>query len=219
MCTFAPSKSENKVMAATFVHKKALEKQDARLFVLKHYKGGNVLSLSADNFFFEKMLLDKINNNQVIDCYEYKKKDYLLGKKEFAVVKKMNKNCNHIYDNIFNADFTKYDFIFLDLCCNLSNETVTNIISSLQNFKGAIFITLQRQREKFKPEDLDFYGVPQGTKEERKAFFRDKTFIELVKQYTGLKEIAKRYDYRNTKQVRGKTKYGSPMGIYSFKRK
>jgi hypothetical protein len=212
----------NHMQVKTFTHIKALEKQDARLFVRDNYRGGKVLTLSADNFYFENLLLDKLNNKQSIDCYEYEQKHYLNGKKLFAQVKKRNQNMRYIFDNIFNADFTQYDFIFLDLCCNLSVETTMNIIASLQGFKGQIFITLMRTREKFTNEDLNAYGVPKKKCiKERKRIFRDTTFVQLVEQFTNLKQFAPRYDYQNTFVKKGETKVsrGTPMAIYSFTKK
>lgn len=209
-------------MAGLFTHKNASEKQKAREFVLKYYKGGNVLSLSADNFYFEDMLLKKRNNNQIIDCCECLKSAYLEGLKTFPLIKSINKNVTFNYINIFDVDFTKYDFIYLDLCCNLSVKTVSDIISSLQGFRGRIFITLQRGREQFKPSDLDAYGVPKKISDkERKAYFRDITFIELIECWTDLKQMKPRYDYQNivvdyNKKIISR---GSPMAVYSFEYK
>ncbi len=206
----------------------AKEKQNAREFVNSYYNGEKTLSLSADNFYFENMLLDKVNKGQIIDCYEYNKKDYLVGKKTFKKIKVRNNNVRYILNNIFNADFTDYDFIFLDLCQNLSVGMVNNILAALQGFNGKIFITIQRTREKFLDEHLNAYG---GVKQyydiecaeerlkARKRYFRDVTFIQLIEKYTNLKLIAPYFDYQNTSIKNGKKVMGTAMRIYPFGKK
>jgi hypothetical protein len=206
----------------------AKEKQNAREFVNSYYNGEKTLSLSADNFIFESMLLNKVNKGQIIDCYEYNKKDYLKGKKTFKEIKIRNNNVSYILDNIFNADFTKYDFIFLDLCQNLSVATINNILSALPNFNGKIFITIQRTREKFLDKHFNAYGGVKQYKhiecaeerlKARKRYFRDVTFIQIIEKYTNLKLLAPYFDYQNTSIKNGKKVMGTPMRIYPFGKK
>ena len=178
-----------------FCYEKASEKQDARNFVLNQIPSDckKVLTLSADTFTFENMVLNsRFSKNPVIDSYEYKKYVYDKGVKKFNKLKQKHQELNFYLGDIFSVDFKQYDFINLDLCGSFTIELVNRLIASLQGFKGTIFITMTKNvRNTLIRQHLDLYGVKDMEE------FRNIAFPVMLKNFCNLDMIGEPYFYAN----------------------
>lgn len=197
-----------------FIYSDSIEKQKAREFVLSHVpktkKTLKVCSLSADNFKFEELVFET-NSNVEIDSFEYDFDAYKNGIKQYKMLKKTYGSINFKHDNIFNVDLSAYDFVFLDLCGTINLETINNIIFSLQNFKGIVFITLMTNRER---KLGDYYKLFTHYKSKDLEDFRKNGFPRYIELLCGLKQFTERYDYAN-KSVNNRS---SRMSVYGFKK-
>jgi hypothetical protein len=196
-----------------FCYEKASEKQDARNFVLNQIPSDckKVLSLSADTFTFENMVLNsRFSKNPVIDAYECDKGVYKKGLKNFEKLKQehLDRVLNFNLGDIFSVDFKQYDFINLDLCGSFNIKLVNRLIISLQGFKGTICITMTKNvRNTLIRKHLDLYGVKDMHE------FRDIAFPNMLKDLCNLDMIGKPYFYAN-KSLNNKA---TEMVLFSFK--
>lgn len=195
-----------------FCYEKAVEKQSAREFVLNHIPSDceKVLTLSADTFSFENMVLNsRFSKNPVIDSYEYDKEIYQKGKKRFDKLKQKHQELNFYLGDIFSVDFKQYDFINLDLCGSFTIELVNRLIASLQGFEGTIFITMTKNvRNTLIRQNFDIYGAKDMQD------FRSNVFPSMLKDYCNLDMFVEPYEYKN-KSV---NKYATEMILFGFKK-
>lgn len=197
-----------------FCYEKAVEKQTAREYVLNHIPKDckKVLTLSADTFAFENMVLNsRFSKNPVIDSYEYNKEVYNKGVKNFKKLKREHKDreLNFRLGDIFSVDFKEYDFINLDLCGSFTIELVNRLIASLQGFEGTIFITMTKNvRNTLLRSHLDIYGVNDMNQ------FRDEVFPTMLNYYCDLDMFVKPYQYKN-KSVNNNA---TDMVLFGFKK-
>lgn len=159
-----------------FHHSSSKVKEDQRVLFETYIKDTlgkpkSMLTLSADNFLFEK----KFPNTKITSC-EFNDLTYRRAIK--------NKPTNVTLKNkdIF-EEKPLYEVIWLDFCINLSVKTINQTISYLQQSKASIVaITFQAQRE-YLAKYLSFYG----------AFtidqFREETFPDLIYALTGYKLV------------------------------
>lgn len=126
--------SRFKKTARNIIHR-AVDKYLGRRNELK------ILSLPADNFYFEEILREKYPYS-IIDTVEYKEEIY---KKGLAKAKRLN--ILHMNADVFrylSVSDVKYDFIWLDLCGNIGNKLINNLIPVVQgnNTKDSALIAL-----------------------------------------------------------------------------
>jgi hypothetical protein len=195
-----------------FCYEKSAEKQTAREFVLNHIPSdcAKVLTLSADTFSFENMVLNsRFSKKPVIDSYEYDKEIYKKGVDKFNKLKQKHQELNFYLGDIFSVDFKQYDFINLDLCGSFTIELVNRLIASLQGFEGTIFITMTKNvRNTLLRNHLDIYGV------KTMQSFRDEVFPNLMKYYCDLDMFVEPYQYKN-KSLNTKA---TEMVLFGFKK-
>ena len=209
----AVSNKHTHMATKQFIYQEAVEKQTAREIVLSHIPKNckKVLTLSAENFKFENMVLNsRHSKNAVIDSYEYKESVYNEGVKNFKKLKKENKEraMNFFLGDIYKVDFKLYDFINLDLCGTFTIEFINRIIASLQGFKGTIFITLTKNpRNTLLRKNLDVYGA------KSMEDFRDNVFPKILKDYCNLDMIIEPVTYAN-KSLNNKAGH---MILFGFK--
>ena len=83
-------------------------------------------------------------------CVDYGYNTFVEAKQNLKnIPKRYSRKMTLMLDNIFNMDFGRYDFIFLDLCGNLCPTNINNLISCCQNFHGTIFVTCKIYNENF----------------------------------------------------------------------
>jgi hypothetical protein len=198
-----------------FCYEKSAEKQMVREFILSHIPSdcAKVLTLSADNFNFENMVLNsRFSKNPVIDSYEYKEDVYKKGLENFKKLKKEHeqRELNFYLGDIFSVDFKSYNFINLDLCGSFTIDLVNRLIISLQRgFNGTIFITMTKNvRNTLLRNHLDIYGVK--TMQE----FRDDVFPNLMKYYCDLDMFVEPLMYKNKSENTKATE----MVLFGFKK-
>lgn len=134
-----------------FTQHNSQEKQKTRQYILDQIpklkkRKPRLLTLPADNFIFEQMVLKRYPN-AVIDCMEIDRVLYRQVKDQLPC--KVNYECGDIFDKL-QANPNTYDVIWLDLCGNLSTSNLYNIISAVQTSlkKNCIFaFTLTSHRE------------------------------------------------------------------------
>ncbi len=170
----------------------------------------SVLSLPAGNLEFEKMIAidDYLPKVAVIDSYEIEPKTYKKGLSKYKELKKQHQILHYKRGNIFEANFSKYNVLDLDLCGTFTIQTVFEIVSGLQQFKeGIAFITMFKDTRNSKLSDyVKYFGV--NTLQE----FRDKVFVKYIEDLCGVKLYAQPYEYKN-KSVNPKAKQ---MIMYTF---
>jgi hypothetical protein len=195
-----------------FCYEKAVEKQTAREFVLNHIPSdcARILTLSADTFSFENMVLNsRFSKNPVIDAYEYHKETYNKGKKRFNELKQKHNELNFYLGDIFSVDFKQYDFINLDLCGSLTIDLVNRLIGSLQGFKGTIFITMTKNvRNTLLRKHFDIYDA------KNMADFRDNVFPSMLKDFCNLDMFVEPFMYKNKSENTKATE----MALFGFKK-
>lgn len=188
------------------------EKQKTReLLLLKipqlNKRKPRLLTLPSTNFIFEKMVLKRYPN-AIIDCMEIDKNVYKQIKNNLLV--KVNYEFGDIFDKLQNNPNT-YDFIWLDLCGNLSFSNINNIISAVQTSlkQHCIFaVTLSSIREQRTKLFVNLYDCKDGNT------FRYKVFPKLVTS------LGKMFHPKFKLNDLIKYKNGSdsiPMSLYLFK--
>lgn len=204
---------------ATYKATKSEEKEQARQLVLSHCEGGNVLTLSADNFLFEEQLLAKLFSNFTLHekthklvCYEYNKKMYKSGYPKFRELKEQYGNIRYRCNDIYTEDASKFDFIWLDLCGTLCTENILKMVSFLRDFNGKFFLTIERGREH--PNFSNNCGGVGKTTRQKAKDFRDNIFADLICQWLNMQVIATQ-DYHS----RSVDSSGSPMRLIGFQKK
>jgi len=198
----------------SFKYSTAIEKIEYRVKKLNHllsYKSelNRFLTLPADNMKFEELLLThKDFKNIKIDSYEIDKKTYESGVLKFKNLTKKNRGIKYYNDDVFNADFNKFDVIDLDLCGNFTIKLVNQLLSSLQNFKGGlVFLTVGKHlRGGHIKENFNKYGAVDYVD------FRDRVFSEYIQKFTGVREYAEPYVYSN----KSKSSRAKEMILYTF---
>jgi len=194
-----------------FINHKSQEKQKTREYILGQIpklkkRKLRLLTLPADNFIFEQMVLKRYPN-AVIDCMEI---DHVLYRQiKDSLPCKVNYEFGDIFDKLQDNP-NMYDVIWLDLCGNLSTNNLYNIISVVQNSlkKKCIFaFTLSSNREQRGKIFTQLYNCPDIN------HFRFKVFPKiLIKMgrifhpYFSLKKILK-YQNEGSKV---------PMSLYLF---
>lgn len=134
-----------------FIQHDSQEKHKTRKYILDQIpklkkRKPRLLTLPADNFIFEQMVLKRYPN-AIIDCMEI---DRVLYRQ---VKDKLPCNVNYEFGDIFDklqANPNTYDVIWLDLCGNLSTTNLYSLISVAQTSikKNCIFaFTLSSHRE------------------------------------------------------------------------
>lgn len=134
-----------------FTQHDSQEKQKTRQYVLDQIpklkkRKPRLLTLPADNFIFEKMVLKRYPN-AIIDCMEIDRVLYRQVKDNLPC--KVNYEFGDIFDKLQENPKT-YDVIWLDLCGNLSTSNLYSLISAAQNSikKNCVFaFTLSSHRE------------------------------------------------------------------------
>ena len=196
---------EYKDRVGYFPYAHAIEKQECREFKLKCIKpyGSKVnsfLTLAADSLSFEEMIV-KTFKKASVDAYERDVRVYKQGLAKYKQVKKLFDNIYYKNDDIFNAQFHKYNVVDLDLCGSFTNQTMIDIISAFQSFKsGFVFITLTKEvRNSLLVDNITDYGAKDLQE------FRDKIFAKYLKKLCGLEQYCEPYVYAN-KSVNKKAK-------------
>ena len=132
-----------------------------------------LLTLPSNNFIFEKMVMERYPNAQ-IDCMEIDKNLYNKMKNNLPV--KVNYEFGDVFDKL-QANADTYDFIWLDLCGNLSSTNLLNIISSVQTSlkqKCIFAFTLSSIREQRTKVFTSLYNCKDGNE------FRFKMFPKML---------------------------------------
>lgn len=202
-----------------FIYGDAIEKVGCREFKLDCLEPfaddlKNFLTLSADTFAFEKNLAlnSRFSKGIVIDSFEFHRDTFLKGQKEYKKLKKELKKVDAIVDyknnDIFTAEFHKYNVIDLDLCGSFSIENLNKMVSAFQKFeRGVAFVTLTKVTRNSKlKEVVEFYGSKDINE------FRDKGFANYLNQMCGLVEFATPYTYKNS----SKSAWAKEMITYVF---
>jgi hypothetical protein len=187
----------------------SLEKEKSREFVVKHYNGGRVLSLPAENFMLEQRILMDYPYAH-IDCFENNPDTYAKGLNQFERLKDKNPNLTYTLGDVYEiADANVYDFIYLDLMNVFSIQLINKLLQFFRKAKGMMFLTIQMRREHIgSKENLSAWGA-KDLKD-----FRDRVFPELITLCTPFNEVLKPYNYKNSSE----NKMSSPMRIYGFKK-
>lgn len=142
-------------------------KEDVREIISQKYKGGDILSLPADNFLFESKF-----PNAKITCCELDTETYKRGRKFKP------QNVEYLNRDVFTLK-GRYDFVWLDLCINLSPMLVNTFISYFQDSTAqTICLTIQGQREQF-GNKLELYGATDLDD------FRYNVFPHLIEDFSG----------------------------------
>jgi hypothetical protein len=166
-------------------------KEDVREIISQKYTGGNILSLPADNFLFESKF-----PNAKITCCELDTETYKRGRKFKP------QNVEYLNRDVFTLK-GRYDFVWLDLCINLSPMLVNTFISYFQDSTAkTICLTIQGKRELF-GNKLKFYGAKDLDD------FRYNVFPKLLEDFSGYK-VTEIYRYLSPNK--------SPMIVYSFEK-
>ena len=134
-----------------FTQHASQEKHKTRKYILEQIpklkkRKLRLLTLPADNFIFEKMVLKRYPN-AIIDCMEIDRVLYRQVKDNLPC--KVNYEFGDIFDKL-QANPNTYDVIWLDLCGNLSTTNLYSLISVAQTSikKNCIFaFTLSSHRE------------------------------------------------------------------------
>lgn len=195
-------------------------KQIARQKVFDYYKQLEItdrparsLTLPSTNFIFEKMIIENIEWAH-IDCIE---KDFTIANSIYP--KFVPAGVNYYYNDVFEVLKTPgytvtYDLIWLDLCSNLSNQTINKLLSTIQNCtkKNSIFaVTIVGNRE----PDIKF--TSKYYKSETPKEFREHDFPLLVNKLCTTAfikpELLEIYKYSNT----SRSNKAAPMLLYIFK--
>lgn len=164
-------------------------KEAIREVISQKYTGGTILSLPADNFLFESKF-----PNAKITCCELDTETYKRGRKFKP------QNVEYLNRDIFTLK-GRYDFVWLDLCINLSPMLVNTFISYFQDSTAStICLTVQGAREQFR-DNLKLYGA------EDLDDFRYNVFPHLIEDFSGYK-VNEIYRYISPK--------GTPMVVYEF---
>ena len=204
---------EYKDRVGYFPYGGAIEKQECRMFKLNCVKPyasevKSVLTLGADTPTFEVMLAETFNNIAIIDTYERNEVVYKQGLPKYKQLKKQHQAIRYKNADIFDANFSKYDVIDLDLCGTFTNQAMIEMIASFQNFEqGFVFITMTKNvRNSTLVDNIKEYGY-KNLKE-----FREKGFAKYMKLFCDLDEYYKPYEYAN-KSV---NKHATEMIMYVF---
>lgn len=178
-----------------------------QLLEIPKYKP-KLLTLPANNFLFES-LVKKRYKDSVIDCMEY----------DLSVYKKAKENklnvFNYEYGDIFDKAHDnpgKYDFIWIDLCGNLSLSNINNLISVIQNTlkpHSILAFTFTAGREFGLNKILEVYGCT-DTKEFRFEFF-PKLLVKLGRLSHPKFRLDNLIKYKNNKG------HSTPMCMFVFK--
>lgn len=187
------------------------EKQETRELLLKKLPELNkrkprLLTLPSNNFIFESMVLEKYPN-AIIDCMEIDRKLYDQTKNKLPV------NVNYEFGDIFDKLQTTpntYDFIWLDLCGNLSTSNMYNIISVVQTSlkNHCIFaFTLASAREQRTKIFTNLYNCT-GKDFRFKVF--PKMIVKMGRMFHPKLALNKIVKYKNTSN-------SVPMSLYLFK--
>lgn len=167
-------------------------KESIRDIVKQNYPGGDILSLSADNFLFEK----KFPKAKITSC-ELDTLTYQKG------IKARPKNVKYLNKDIFTID-GKFGLVWLDLCGVFTLKLVQNLLFYFRNSESKVIaLTIQAKREPF-AKYLELYGAKDLED------FRLKTFPELITRYSKY-ELTSCYKYLSPSK--------SPMLLYIFKLK
>lgn len=173
----------------------------------------NFLTLSADSFEFERMVAQSANegvfpNLARIDCYEKVSEIYYQGLPKYRQVKKECRGLHYRLGNIFDADFSKYDVVDLDLCGMFTISLINELLTALQTLeRGVVFLTIQKNtRVGGVLNNYQDYGA------KNMQHFRDKVFPKYLEENCGVKLHGKPYTYAN-KSMNPKAK---EMMMYMF---
>jgi len=164
-----------------------------------------ILTLPSTNFEFEKMVLKRYPNAK-IDCMEINEDVYNQMKNNLPC--KVNYELGDIFDKLQDNP-GKYDFVWADLCGNLSNSNMNNIISSAQRCirrKSIFAFTLTAAREQRMKVYADIHKCTE--KEFRFKIFPDNLLkmVRIVHPKFSLKKI-----------IQYKSEVNSlPMALYTF---
>lgn len=160
----------------------SLNKQKCRDLVeeqVSNLKGEvNVFTLPSTNFILEKQLLTK--SGVKVYCAENDTWVYRLQRKQ-DTSKLLNLKKGDAFD-IIKKSKQKFNVIWLDLCSPLRHKTINSILSLVQSDNLAeecyLNITFACARESNYTRLISFYGATNLKQ------FRDKTFPNLVKQFS-----------------------------------
>jgi hypothetical protein len=167
-------------------------KEEIREIVKEHYPGGDILSLSADNFLFEK----KFPKTKITSC----ETDILTYQRG---IKARPKNVNYLNKDIFTVQ-GKFGLVWLDLCGVFTLNLVKNLLLYFRNSESQVIaLTIQAKREQF-AKYLEIYGAKDLED------FRLRAFPELITRYSKY-ELTSCYKYLSPNK--------SPMLLYIFKLK
>jgi hypothetical protein len=165
-----------------------------------------ILSLPANNFIFEKMVLEKYPD-AIIDCMEINQSLFVEVKNDVPC--KINYEFGDIFDKL-QANPNTYDVVWLDLCGNLSVSNLNNLISAAQTTikKKSIFaFTLSSSREQKSKVFTELYNCANMDN------FRYKVFPKMLTKMT--KIVHPNFTLQKILKYRNK---GSrvPMSLYLF---
>jgi hypothetical protein len=168
----------------------------------------NVLSLPSTNFIFEKMVLNKYSN-VCIDCMEYDMNIYNEMKNNLPV--KVNYEMGDVFDKAYTNPY-KYDFIWFDLCGNLSCSTFNNFLSITQNClkdRSIVALTLNSSREQRTKKFVNVFNCNNGDQ------FRFDVFPQTVVNTAKLRYP--NFSLINIIKYKNERKKSVPMSLYVFK--
>jgi hypothetical protein len=195
---------------AQFKDHQADEKHETRELLLNRLpqlkkRKPRLLTLPSNNFIFETMVLERYPN-AIIDCMEIDRKLYNQTKDQLPI--KVNYEFGDIFDKLQDNPDT-YDFIWLDLCGNLSTSNMYNIISAVQTSlkKTCIFaFTLASAREQRTKIFTNMYNCT-GQEFRYKVF--PKMIVKLGRMFHPKLALKKLIKYKNTSN-------SVPMSLYLF---
>jgi hypothetical protein len=166
-----------------------------------------LLTLPSNNFIFEKMVMEHYPDAQ-IDCMELDKNLYNKMKSNLPV--KVNYEFGDIFDKLL-ANPNTYDFIWLDLCGNLSSTNLLSIISSVQTSlkqKCIFAFTLSSIREQRTKVFTSLYNCKDANEFRFKVFPR--LLTKLGRMFHPKFSLADIIRYKNGSN-------SIPMSLYLFK--
>ena len=182
-----------------FKYGMTIEKNEYRKFKLdfllsQKIKFDRFLTLSANNLYFEEMVLS--NDNLIgasIHSYELDAATYVMGGQRYQELLKKGYNIKYKHGDIFTANFSKYNVIDLDMCGELTTTFMNQLLVGLSKFEsGVVFITFTKNARGSKIKEIsELYGAANYQE------FRDIKFAEYLEEMVGLKMVGTPYEYNN----------------------
>lgn len=164
-----------------------------------------LLTLPADNFIFEQMVLNKYKHAH-IDCMELDRVLYQQMKNNLPC--KVNYQFGDVFDKLQDNPDT-YDLIWIDLCGNLSLNNFNNLLAAVQTSlksKCIFAFTLNVAREQRTAVYADVYECSGSS---LRFDFLPKFLTQMGRLVNPKFNLKKIFTYKNSSQ-------SAPMSLYVF---